>query len=222
MNKSRHARLSLSHLLGTGLVLGALAVSAASAQAPAPASSGEAGQVRSGGVDAQVSPAAAYFTDTLVVDQNGQERRFYSDLLQGKVVVVNTIFTTCTGICPVMGKTFARVQDHLGDQLGKDVRLISISVDPENDTPEKLREFAAKFGGRPGWYLITGRKENVEFILHRLGQRVDAKEDHKALLLVGNEPTGLWKKVFALANPDEIIEIIDGVIRDEEGTAGPR
>ncbi len=220
MSKSRHARLSLGHLLGTGLVLGALAVSAALAQAPV--SSGGAGQIRSGDADAQASPAAAYFTDTLVIDQNGQEKRFYSDLLQGKVVVVNTIFTTCTGICPVMGKTFARVQDHLGDRLGKDVRLISISVDPENDTPEKLREFAARFGGRPGWYLITGRKENVEFILHKLGQSVDAKEDHKALLLVGNEPTGLWKKVFALANPDEIIGIIDGVIQDEAGTAVPQ
>ena len=82
------------------------------------------------------------------------------------------MFTTCTGACPVMSGTMAKIQDHLGDRVGKDVRLISISVDPVNDTPAKLKEYAARFHARPGWYFLTGSKENVEAALRKLGQWV--------------------------------------------------
>lgn len=192
----------------------AIPLSASASHSPPTPRQAKSGPAVQDTVPERANPAAAYFTDTTLVDQNGQEHRFYSDLLQGKVVVISTIFTTCTGVCPLIGKTFARIQDHLGEQLGGKVRLISISVDPENDTPEKLRSFAARFGAREGWFLLTGRKENVEFILQRLGQGVDVKENHKAILLIGNEPTGLWKKAFALADPDDVIRIVDSVVRD--------
>lgn len=164
------------------------------------------------------SGSADYFTDTVLVDQDGQEVRFYSDMLQGKIVVIDTIFTTCTGICPVMSKTFAQIQEHVGDRLGKDVHLISISVDPETDTPARLKEFGSRFGAKPGWHFLTGKKQNVEFILYKLGQLVDDKENHKNVVLIGNEPTGLWKKAFGLAPPQDLIRIVDSVLNDE-GTA---
>jgi len=166
--------------------------------------------------DDEESQAAAYFTDVVLIDQDGRKLRFYSDLLKGKVVLINTIFTTCTGICPVMARTFSQVQEHLGARLGKDVHLISISVDPETDTPNRLKEFGSRFGARPGWHFLTGAKQNVDFALAKLGQKVEAREDHKALMLVGNEPTGLWKKAFGLADPIEIIKIVDSVIADQE------
>lgn len=168
------------------------------------------------------SAARSYFTDTELVNQDGEAMRFYTDLLQGKVVVINTIFTTCTGICPVMSRTFTKLQDHLGERLGRDVHLISISVDPKNDTPQRLKEFGRNFGARPGWYLLTGPEESVRFVLGKLGQYVEDKESHRALILVGNEPTGLWKKAFGLAPAQDIISILDSVIRDEiESPLGP-
>ena len=201
---------SIKVLIATAILLTLSLTRAAAAQKPLAADSGSAGG----------SAAAHYFTDTVLVNQDGQEMRFYSDLLRGKVVVINTIFTTCTGICPVMSKTFARVQDHLGDRLEKEVRLISISVDPETDTPQRLKEFGKNFGARPGWYFLTGPQDRVDFILSKLGQQAETPENHQALLLIGNEPTSLWKKAFGLAKPEEIIRIVESVIDDKGGEVG--
>jgi mono/diheme cytochrome c family protein len=140
--------------------------------------------------------------------------RFYSDLLHDKVVVINTIFTTCTGICPVMSRTYARFQEHLGDRLGRDVHLISISVDPENDTPARLREFGERFGMKPGWYLLTGREDSLRLVLAKLGQLVDQREDHTAIMIMGNVRTSLWKKTMGLAASEELVEVLDSVLQD--------
>ena len=169
---------------------------------------------QAGAPDGEPSPAANYFSDVVMVNQDGEEVRFYSDLLQGKIVVINTIFTTCTGVCPVMSKAFTRLQEHLGDRLGRDVHLISISVDPENDTPERLKAFGSALGARAGWYLLTGERENVDIVLNKLGAYVEEKESHSAIMLVGNEPTGLWKKAFGLANSEDLIKILDSVLDD--------
>lgn len=161
------------------------------------------------------NPAHKYFGDIPLVDQDGREMRFYSDLIQGKVVVIDVMFTACTGACPVMSGTFAKIQDRLGDRLGKDVHLISLSVDPVNDTPAKLKEYAARFKARPGWYFLTGSKENVDAALRKLGQYVENREGHQNLFLIGNDTTGLWKKAFGLAKPEEIFPIVDSVLNDK-------
>src|SRR5215213_9370248 len=93
----------------------------------------------------QPSPAQKYFSDVKLVNQDGKEMRLYSDLIKDRTVVIDVMFTRCTGACPVMSGTFAKLQDHLGDRLGKDVYLLSISVDPVNDTPAKLKEYAKRF-----------------------------------------------------------------------------
>ena len=175
-------------------------------------------------VPVKASPSAKYFTDVVLVNQDGEEMRFYSDLLKDKVVVINTIYTTCSGVCPVMGKSFLQFQEHLGDRLGRDVHLISISQDPENDTPPKLKEFGEKYGMRPGWYLLTGKKENVDFALSKLGQWVEQKNDHSPIMLMGNDRTGLWKKAMGLSSPEELITVLDSVLLDEGGdlTGGGR
>jgi protein SCO1 len=161
------------------------------------------------------SGARKYFGDVLLTDQDGRELRLYSDLIQGKVVVIDVMFTSCTGACPVMSGTFAKVQDRLGDRLGKDVHLISISVDPVNDTPAKLKEYAARFNAKPGWYFLTGPKENVDAALRKLGQFVENREAHQNLFLIGNDRTGLWKKAFGLAKPEDIFPIVDSVLNDQ-------
>ncbi len=161
------------------------------------------------------SPAKSYFTDVMLVDQDGREHRFYSDLLQGRVVVIGSFFATCTGACPAMAKTYKKIQDWLGDRQGKEVFLLSITVDPEHDTPQRLKEFAQEFGARPGWIFLTGSKENVSLALQKLGSFVENKEAHNNLLFIGNEPTGLWKKAFGLAPSEELIPIVRSVLEDK-------
>src|ERR1051325_1899561 len=99
----------------------------------------------------EASPAQKYFTDVELLNQNGEKVRFYTDVLQGKTVVVNAFFTTCTSVCPPMNRNMERIQEALGDRVGKDVFLVSISVDPEADTPARLKDYARKFHAGPGW-----------------------------------------------------------------------
>lgn len=161
------------------------------------------------------SPGQSYFGEIPLVDQDGQTRRLYSDLLRGKVVVIDFMFTSCTGACPIMSTNLAKIQDWLGDRLGKDVFLLSVSVDPVNDTPAKLKEYAARFKARPGWYFLTGSKENVDAALRKLGNYVETPEAHQNLFIIGNERSGLWKKAFGLAQPDALIPIVQSVVEDK-------
>lgn len=160
------------------------------------------------------SPARKYFSDVELINQDGQKMRFYSDVLKDKVVIINTFFATCTGSCPPMNRNLERVQEALGDRLGKDAFLVSISVDPETDTPLRLKEYGRRFHARPGWIFLTGKQENVDWALYKLGQYVASKGDHSNIIIVGNEPKGLWKKAFGLAKPDELIKIVDDVLND--------
>jgi protein SCO1 len=160
------------------------------------------------------SPAHRYFGDTVLMDQEGREHRLYSDLLQGKIVIMDFIYTRCVGPCPILSGTFAKLQERLGERLGKDVFLLSFSVDPAYDTPVRLREYAERFHARPGWFFLTGSRENAEAVLRRLGQWVDSPEQHQTVFIVGNERTGLWKKAFGLAKPEDLFPVIDSVVDD--------
>jgi len=160
------------------------------------------------------SAAEKYFSDVELIDQDGQKVRFYTDVLKNKIVAINTFFTTCTNICPPMNRNFEKMQDALGDRLGKDVFLVSITVDPETDTPTRLKDYGRRFHARPGWMFLTGKKENVDWALYKLGQYVETKDAHTNIFIIGNEPKGLWKKAFGLAKSEELIRILEDVISD--------
>src|SRR3954454_20608240 len=160
------------------------------------------------------SAAEKYFSDVELINQDGQKMLFYSDVLKNNVVVINSFFTTCTSVCPPMNRNFEKVQEALGDRLGKEAFLISITVDPETDTPPRLKEYSRRFHARNGWIFLTGKKENVEWALYKLGQYVETKDDHTTIVIVGNEPKGLWKKAFGLAGPAELIQVVEDVIAD--------
>lgn len=167
------------------------------------------------GPAAAASSAEKYFTDVVLVNQNGEKMRLYSDLLQGKTVVINSFFATCQGSCLPITRNLEKIQEALGDRLGKDARIISISVDPTVDTPAELKAFGQKFHARPGWYFLTGSKENVEFVLKKIGQFVPNKQDHYNILIIGNERTGLWKKAFGLAKSEELVKVVESVLNDK-------
>lgn len=161
------------------------------------------------------SKAQKYFTDVVLLNQNNEQMRLYSDLLKGKVVVINAFFATCQGSCLPMNRNLEKVQEALGERLGKDVSIISISVDPTVDTPANLKEYAKKLHAKPGWYFLTGDKKNVDLALYKLGQFVENKENHLNIFIIGNERTGLWKKAFGLARSDELIKVVESVVNDQ-------
>ena len=184
------------------------------AQKPKPPEPASLAKADDGPTKSTRSPAERYFSDVELIDQDGQKVRFYSDVLKNKVVAINTFFTTCTSICPPMNRNFEKMQDALGDRLGKDVFLVSITVDPETDTPTRLKEYGRRFHARPGWMFLTGKKENVDWALYKLGQYVETKDAHTSIFIIGNEPKGLWKKAFGLAKAEELIRIVEDVIAD--------
>lgn len=149
--------------------------------------------------------------DVPVVTQDGRHVHFYRDLVAGKTVAMNFVFTTCTTICPPMGAYFGRLQEELGDRLGRDVHLISVSVDPETDTPERMADWGARFGARDGWTLVTGEVHDVERLLKALGVFTPDAEDHAPVALVGNDAAGEWTRTSGLTRPAELAELIAGV-----------
>jgi len=179
--------------------------------------SGQAAQNNAQALSAQSddSPAHKYFTDTLLVNQNGEPMRFYTDLLKGKVVIINSFFATCQGSCLPMNRNLEKVQEELGNRLGREVNIISLSVDPMVDTPAKLKQYSKQLNARPGWYFLTGDKQNVDLVLKKLGQFVDNKQDHLNIFIIGNERTGLWKKAFGLAPSGELVKVVETVLNDQ-------
>jgi cytochrome oxidase Cu insertion factor (SCO1/SenC/PrrC family) len=146
--------------------------------------------------------------DTTVIDQTGASRHFYSDLVKDRVVVMNFIFTTCTTICPTMGATFSRVQRLLGN---REVSLISISVDPATDTPQRLDAWSKKLDARPGWTLVTGEKTDIDRLLKSLGVFTPSRDSHTPTVLVGNARSGQWQRASGFATPAAIVSLIDKV-----------
>ncbi|MEK6409149.1 MAG: SCO family protein, partial [Acidobacteriota bacterium] len=121
---------------------------------------------------------------------------------------INFIFTTCTTICPPLAATFRRVQQEMGDRVGRDVILISISVDPVIDVPERLKAFAAKFKAGPGWIFVTGNKHEIDLVLKALGAAVSDKTDHTPMVLVGKEAAGYWTRTYGLAPASVLVKVI--------------
>ena len=219
VDRSVWKRLSGAALIAMIVVVFAYALSAGQvstrAQTATAVPSQQGGSAQTPSTPADESPGQKYFTDVVLVNQNGEKMRFYSDLLHDKVVIINSFFATCQGSCLPINRNLEKVQAALGDRLGKDVRIISISVDPTVDTPPALKEYAKKLNARPGWYFLTGDKENVEFALKKLGHFVTDKQDHLNIIIIGNDRTGLWKKAFGLAQSDELIKVVESVVNDK-------
>jgi protein SCO1 len=160
----------------------------------------------------------AWFTNVPMQTHEGKTVRFYDDLLKGKVAMINFMFTECDGVCPGMTQNLADVQALLGDRVGREIFMYSISIDPTNDTPEKLAQYAAPFDIGPGWLFLTGKKADVELLRARLGfvdsdPRQDANPDeHTGTVRIGNEPLHRWIMAPGLAKPEAIVRAVERVI----------
>lgn len=157
--------------------------------------------------DDTASPwGANYFPNIPLVTQDGEKVRFFDDLIKDKVVAINFIFTGCGDSCPVETARLRQVQKILGDRVGKDIYIYSISIDPYNDTPTTLKQYAEKFGIGPGWTLLTGEADDIELLRRSLGLYIEGLEngrskDHNLSLIIGNQTTGRWMKASPFESP---------------------
>ena len=139
---------------------------------------------------------ADFFPNVTFTTYQGKSVRFYDDLIKGKIVAVDLIYTTCKYACPLETARLAQVQRLLGDRMGRDVFFYSITIDPDHDTPAVLAEYAEKYRAGPGWLFLTGAKADIELVGRKLGIYAGPDptnaDGHVPYLLVGNQATGQW------------------------------
>lgn len=189
------------------VTLGQAVVDAGAGDAAAP--SVQAGRV--GQQDDYAPRGAGYFPSSVLTNELGEKKAFF-DLIAGKIVVVNFVYTTCGDSCPLETARLRKVADRLGDRLGKDVHFISISIDPENDTPATLAAYKERFHLPANWHFWVGQPGQAEEIQKKLGvyrEAVDQKKDHSLDMAVGNQATGQWLKRSHLENAEVMINLLD-------------
>jgi protein SCO1/2 len=163
-----------------------------------------------------------------LVTHDGRRVRFYDDLVRGRVVTINFMFATCQGACPATTAHLVEVQRRLGERVGRDVTMLSITLDAERDTPDVLRRYAETYHVGPGWYFLTGDHDDIERLRRSLGVYdldpvIDAdRTQHAGTVLIGNEPAGRWSTMPALMKPVRIVQAIERAIAPPtEWVGGP-
>jgi len=148
----------------------------------------------------------------------GRVVRFYDDLVKGKTVAINFMFANCARGVPVATEHLLEAQRALSERMRRDVTFLSISLEPEQDTPDVLRGYARAHGTGPGWYFLTGKRNDIELLRRKLGAYdldpvVDADPtQHSGIVILGNEPKGRWKAISALSKPVRIRQAIERTI----------
>jgi protein SCO1/2 len=160
--------------------------------------------------------AREYFTDTVLRTQADRKLRFYSDGLKDKVVLVNFVFTQCGEACPLITAKLVQVKRELGEAFGRDLRFISISIDPQHDRPQDLAKFARKFDAvHPEWLFVTGEPASVDEVVKKLGAYTPDIEDHSTAIIIGSPRQARWKKVRPDASPKIIAEELRRLLAGE-------
>lgn len=157
--------------------------------------------------------------DRPLLTQHGDEVLFVTDVIGDDIVVMDFVYTTCTTICPVLSALFTQVQTKLGEEVGNGVTLVSMSVDPVRDTPQRLKAYSAKHRAGEGWLWLTGAKPVVEDVLVGVGAYTTNFEDHPTMVLIGDGKTGEWQRLFGFPNPDRIVRIVNE-LREQRGAGG--
>ncbi len=153
-----------------------------------------------------------YFPNVILTTHEGKKVRFFDDLIEGKVVVINFIYTSCPDACPLETARLAEVQGILGDRVGKDVFMYSITIDPDRDTPEVLAEYRERFQAEEGWTFLTGAEQDITLLRRKLGLYIDDIDqdagDHNLNLMLGNQSSGRWQKSSPFENPYILASLI--------------
>jgi protein SCO1/2 len=157
------------------------------------------------------------FPNLTLITHDDRKVRFYDDLVKGKIVLFNFFYVRCEGICIPNTANLRKVQDLLGDRVGRDIFMYSISLKPQEDRPKDLKAYRDAYDIKPGWTFLTGSPDNCDQIRRRLGfADVDPERDrdvtqHSGLVVFGNEPLDSWTACPALGNPTEIVRAVSWV-----------
>lgn len=171
-----------------------------------------------------------HFPNVILTTQDGKRVRFYDDLIKGRIVAINFIYSHCEFSCPLETARLAQVREILGARVGQDIFFYSISIDPDHDTPAVLKEYAQKFHAGPGWTFLTGKKEDIDLLANRLGLSdggniTDAPgkdlDGHTPHLLIGNEATGQWVRDAGTDNPRFLARLIGDFVGNNGSTTVP-
>lgn len=159
---------------------------------------------------APAGPRASYFPNSRVTTHEGRELRFYDDLMRGRTVLFNMMYSVCTGICPANTANLLQVQEVLGSRMGKDIFMVSMTLQPEFDTPGALRDYVRRYGIKPGWTFLTGQPREMETLRRKLGffnknPALDSDlANHTGMVRIGNEALDRWMMMPALSTPQQI------------------
>jgi protein SCO1/2 len=167
-----------------------------------------------------------YVPNVPVVTQDGKTLNFYDDLIKDKIVVLSFIYASCKDICPLATARLAEAQEKLGDRVGRDIFFYSISIEPESDTPERLKQYANAFHAGPGWLFLTGLPEDIQAIRYKFGDRRPDLVDHRNDVVLGNGATGEWQRENALGDLDHFVGAIKAMhpqwrLQDVAGKSAP-
>jgi len=173
---------------------------------------------RAGKAEKLPQDGVEWFTNVPVQTQDGRTLRFYDDVMKGKILLINFFFTQCDAVCPLATQNLVRLQELLGPRVGDEIRMISISLQPEHDTPEVMAAYAKTYGVGPGWLFLTGQKDDIELLRHRLGfwdidPVVDADpEQHLGTVRIANEPLHRWAMSPSLLTPEALVRAVNRVV----------
>src|SRR5215469_3206769 len=148
---------------------------------------------------------ASYFPNLPVVTQDGKTLRFYDDVIKGRRVLISFIYTNCPDICPLTTARIAQLEDKLGDEVGRDIFFISLTVDPVRDTPARLKEFADAFGAGHGWLFLTGKPDDIKLINYKLGDKSRTIDEHRNEIVLGNDATGQWMRNSVFGDLERLV-----------------
>jgi protein SCO1/2 len=155
--------------------------------------------------------------DLELTNQEGKTAKFKNDVIGDRIVVLDNIYTSCTTICPVVTTIMVSVQSKIGVRAGKDVSLVSLSVDPVTDTPARLRAYARRH--KAAWDLWTGPKPAMDRVLKGLGIYTPDYIDHPSSILVGDGRTGEWTRFYGFASPEQIVQKVDELLSARQSAA---
>jgi protein SCO1/2 len=147
--------------------------------------------------------------DLELVTQDRKRVKFKSDVIADRLVAMTFIYTSCTTVCPVYNAIFTQLQDLLGKRLGREVVLVTMTLDPARDIPRRMKKEARKFGAKPGWIYLTGEKQNVDQVLRGLDAYFPDFTEHPPMALIGDGRTGTWKRFNGFPQAGHLLAMIE-------------
>lgn len=167
----------------------------------------------------RAADATVHFAEVSLLDQTGHSVNLKDDLVADKLVVMSFIYTSCTTVCPVVSGLMKQVHSQLGDRVGEEVQLVSISVDPLRDTPSRLLQYSQNFNAGTGWSWLTGTPRSVDQTLKGLGAWAADYEAHPPLIMVGDGRSDRWARFYGFTSPETLVAKVNELSRARQSLA---